>query len=90
MGAGWGYDRNLFTARVAWSEIHYVHDNPVKRGLCEVGRSGSGAAFDPIVGWRRPSRWTDARGASIDLRKSLSISHRWVPGVKGWLVPAAP
>ena len=24
--AGGGYDRNLFTARVAWMEIHYVHD----------------------------------------------------------------
>ena len=33
--AGGGYDRNLFTAKAAWSTLHYVHMNPVARGLCE-------------------------------------------------------
>ncbi len=33
--AGGGYDRNLSTARAAWAEIRYVHNNPVRRGLCE-------------------------------------------------------
>ena len=34
--AGGGYDRNLYTARVTWLEIRYVHNNPVRRGLCET------------------------------------------------------
>lgn len=33
--AGGGYDRNLFTVRATWAEIWYVHENLVKRGLCE-------------------------------------------------------
>lgn len=33
--AGGGYDRNLFTARATWAEIRYVHNNPVRKGLCE-------------------------------------------------------
>ena len=33
---GGGYDRNLFSVRSIWNEIHYIHQNPVKRGLCEV------------------------------------------------------
>lgn len=33
--AGGGYDRNLYTARTTWAEIRYVHNNPVRRSLCE-------------------------------------------------------
>lgn len=33
--AGGGYDRNLYTARAAWNEIHYVHNNPVRGGMCD-------------------------------------------------------
>ncbi len=34
--AGGGYDRNLFTAKAVWAKIRYVHNNPMRRGLCET------------------------------------------------------
>jgi putative transposase len=30
---GGGYDRNIRTAKVAWSAVHYIHNNPVRREL---------------------------------------------------------
>ncbi len=32
---GGGYDRNLWTADEIWEKIDYIHENPVKRGLCK-------------------------------------------------------
>lgn len=32
---GGGYDRNMFTDRAIWSEIDYIHQNPVQEGLCQ-------------------------------------------------------
>jgi putative transposase len=32
---GGGYDRNVHGAREAWDCIHYIHWNPVRRGLVE-------------------------------------------------------
>ncbi|HEV7279740.1 MAG TPA: transposase [Pirellulaceae bacterium] len=32
---GGGYDRNLFTPEAIAASLHYLHSNPVKRGLCE-------------------------------------------------------
>lgn len=34
--AGGGYDRNLWSPRYIWETIEYIHDNPVRRGLCDV------------------------------------------------------
>jgi putative transposase len=31
---GGGFDRNLFSSGELWEKIRYVHENPVKRGLC--------------------------------------------------------
>lgn len=31
--AGGGYDRNLYSPKVIWSAIEYLHQNPVRRGL---------------------------------------------------------
>jgi putative transposase len=31
--AGGGYDRNLWTAREIHEKLHYIHDNPRRRGL---------------------------------------------------------
>jgi putative transposase len=31
---GGGYDRNLTEPKTIWTEIDYIHANPVKRGLC--------------------------------------------------------
>lgn len=51
---GGGYDRNLTEPKAIWSEIDYIHANPVRRGLCssavdwpwssacEYGSRGSG------------------------------------------------
>ena len=33
--AGPGYDRNLYSPRYSWTDIDYIHDNPVRRGLVE-------------------------------------------------------
>ena len=32
---GRGYDRNLFKPESVWASIEYIHENPVRRGLCE-------------------------------------------------------
>ena len=52
--AGGGYDRNLYTAHVAWAEIHYVHDNPVKRGLCEDPAEWEWSSFRHYRGLETP------------------------------------
>jgi putative transposase len=31
---GGGYDRNLWDPRQVWEKIEYLHNNPVKRGIC--------------------------------------------------------
>jgi putative transposase len=31
---GGGYDRNIFELASVWNHIHYIHANPVRRGLC--------------------------------------------------------
>jgi hypothetical protein len=31
--AGGGYDRNVISRETAWNEIHYIHQNPVRREL---------------------------------------------------------
>ena len=33
--AGGGYDRNIVSRDTAWNEIHYIHQNPVRRELVE-------------------------------------------------------
>jgi putative transposase len=31
---GGGYDRNVIEPAAVWEHIHYIHANPVRRGLC--------------------------------------------------------
>jgi len=33
--SGGGYDRNLWSPKHIWEAIDYIHDNPVRRDLCE-------------------------------------------------------
>jgi putative transposase len=33
--AGGGYDRNIVSKETAWNEIHYIHQNPVRRNLAD-------------------------------------------------------
>ena len=32
---GPGFDRNIFTPQAIEASINYIHENPVKRGLCK-------------------------------------------------------
>ena len=32
---GGGYDGNLYNPAKIWEKIRYIHENPVRRGLCE-------------------------------------------------------
>ncbi len=51
---GPGYDRNLFTAKAITASLDYIHENPVKRGLCRRA-----------VDWK----WSSARfymGGTVD------------------------
>ncbi len=32
---GGGYDENLYRPSTIWEKIEYIHDNPVRRGLCD-------------------------------------------------------
>lgn len=53
---GPGYDRNLCSPKAVGSSIDYMHENPVRRGLCE-------RAFD----WRWSSaRWYLSDGKVVD------------------------
>ena len=33
---GGGYDRNIYNDKIAWASIEYIHNNPVRRGLCDA------------------------------------------------------
>jgi putative transposase len=48
---GGGYDRNIHTSSAITSAINYIHENPVRRGLC-----------DRPIEWR----WSSARHYSQD------------------------
>ena len=60
---GGGYDRNLWTPVVIWKAIDYIHDNPVKAGLCERARD-----------WP----WSSA-GWYADRRGPLAVDHERIP-----------
>ena len=32
---GGGYDENLYSPAKVWAKIDYIHQNPVRRGLCD-------------------------------------------------------
>jgi putative transposase len=53
---GPGYDRNLRTERIILRVIEYIHENPVRRGLCRQAAN-----------WRWSSaRWYETGGREID------------------------
>ena len=53
---GPGFDRNLFTVSVVQTSIDYIHNNPVKRGLCQKARD-----------WRWSSaRFYESDGTFVD------------------------
>lgn len=53
---GPGYDRNIKTAAAALNSIDYLHNNPVRRGLC-----------DRAIDWKWSSaRWCISDGQVVD------------------------
>jgi putative transposase len=53
---GPGFDRNLFTVQAVQASIDYIHNNPVKRGLCQKPRD-----------WRWSSiRFYESDGSFVD------------------------
>lgn len=61
---GGGYDRNLFSPKYVWTTIEYIHNNPVKRGLCDAPEN-----------WA----WSSARAYLGDVREPLRIDFESLP-----------
>lgn len=62
---GPGYDRNLFSEKAVISAIDYIHENPVRRGLCRTATD-----------WKWSSaRWyaSDGTGSDPDLPRIHGI-----------------
>ena len=65
---GGGYDRNEVEPAIIYRKIAYIHNNPVRRGLCEWQRIGFGQVL-PIMQACGPVHcdwiWTQSRHSSI-------------------------
>ena len=61
---GGGYDRNLWSPSYIWQTIDYIHDNPVRRGLCAVSTD-----------WR----WSSASDYMLDASGALPVDRRSLP-----------
>jgi putative transposase len=61
---GPGYDRNLVTASSVQSSIDYIHNNPVKRGLCQRA-----------IDWD----WSSARHYITDTALPRPATPLWTP-----------
>ena len=61
---GGGYDENLFRPRKIWEKIDYIHNKPVRRGLC-------GSPTD----WE----WTSARAFETKCAEPLRIDWDSLP-----------
>ncbi len=48
---GGGYDRNLITPKAIRASIQYLHENPVRRGLCELPEQWLWSSFRQ---WNEP------------------------------------
>jgi putative transposase len=57
---GPGYDRNLYSARTIWTEIDYIHNNPLRRNL----------VTDPLA-WRWSSAGAHYGASDIALRLDI-------------------
>ncbi len=53
---GGGYDRNLRSVRDIHEKVRYVHDNPVRRGLCD-------RSIDWY--WSSAKSWVDGTGVHL-------------------------
>ena len=48
--AGGGYDRNVVTMHCAYSVVNYIHQNPVRRGLCALASEYEWSSFGAYHG----------------------------------------
>ncbi len=51
---GGGYDRNLFTPESLWEKIHYIHSNPVRRGLVRMPTDWTWSSAKDFSHHRKP------------------------------------
>jgi len=61
---GGGYDENLFRPRKIWEKIDYIHQNPVRRGLC-----------NHPMDWK----WSSARAFENDGDAPLTLNLKQLP-----------
>jgi len=61
---GGGYDENLFSPDKIWQKIDYIHQNPVRRGLCES-----------TTDWA----WSSARAYEDGVRELIGIDFDSLP-----------
>jgi putative transposase len=61
---GGGHDLNLWDAARIWNHIDYVHDNPVRRGLCAL-----------TTDWR----WSSAVDFARIARGPILLNHEHLP-----------
>jgi putative transposase len=57
---GGGYDRNLHSTEEVWEKIHYIHNNPVTRGLVQAANDWLWSSAADYAGVRKgplPVKW---------------------------------
>jgi len=59
---GGGYDRNLWSPQEIWEKIDYIHENPMRRGLCNLPEEWAWSSARAFV-------YRDAGPLSIDDRR---------------------
>lgn len=75
---GPGHDRNIRSYEGILSAVRYVHDNPVRRGLCEKPSDWA---------WSSARQWeTGERGVPRVVRWSPNAGLRW-EGADAWFGP---
>ena len=56
---GGGYDRNLFEPTTVFQQIEYIHNNPVRRGLCKQPEDWFWSGAADYAGLRAGPLWLD-------------------------------
>jgi putative transposase len=56
---GGGYDRNVVEPQETFRQIEYIHNNPVRRGLCAVAEEWPWSSAGDYAGVRQGPVWID-------------------------------
>jgi len=65
---GGGYDRNLYEPDTVYQEIEYMHNNPVRRGLCEKPEDWFWSSAADLTGVRAGPLRVDRESLPIIVR----------------------